>query len=92
MPITAKQRHQLLVADRTRSGGWITAVVEHLLTADPAVTLLDVKAAFRDAGAQAYVIGGDPFEIVLGVSAWRAALERCGVTAAKNWAALADRR
>ena len=49
--ITPKQRHKILLADQTRDAAWITAAIEHLLAADPTVTLLDIEIAFRDGGA-----------------------------------------
>ena len=56
MPLTPKQRHQLLLADRFRDASWITAAIEHLLAANSTVTLLEIEMAFRDAGCATYPI------------------------------------
>ena len=70
-------------------------MVEHMLAADPAITLLDVEAAFRDAAAHSYLIAspGNSFHVVSGdMPAMLAALAAAGVTAEQNQAALAARR
>ena len=58
MPLTPNQRHKLLMADRTHDAGWIAAVIEDLLEANPTVTLLEIEQELRDAGAQTYLIAG----------------------------------
>ena len=91
----AKQRHQLLLADRTRADAWITAVVEHLLAADPTVTLAEVETAFRDAAALSYVIAGrdKTFCVITGgMPAMLAALGEAGRRPEQNRQALTDRR
>jgi hypothetical protein len=92
MPLSLKQRHKLLTADRTHDAGWIAAVIENLLAADPTVTLAEVEAAFRDGFAQSYLIAGPgkTFQVVTGgIAAWRNALNAAGVTAEANSATLA---
>ena len=90
MPLDPKQRHKLLMADRTGDAAWITAAIEHLV-ADPTVTLDEIEGALRDAAGSAYVIGtADRFEVVIGMPAWLAALAEARVTAAENRAALGD--
>jgi hypothetical protein len=86
-----KQRHKLLLADRTRDAGWITAVVKNLLAADPTVTLAEVEAAFRDAASSTYLIAGDPFEVVIGMPGMLAAVAAAGRSIEGNRAALADK-
>jgi hypothetical protein len=89
--ITSKQRHKLLMADRTGDAAWITAAIEHLVAADPTVTLDEIEGVLRDAAGSAYVIGtADRFEVVIGMPAWLAALAEARVTAAENRAALGD--
>ena len=89
--ITSKQRHKLLMADRTGDAAWITAAIEHLVAADSTVTLDEIEGALRDAAGSAYVIGtADRFEVVIGMPAWLAALAEARVTAAENRAALED--
>ena len=91
MPLDPKQRHKLLMADRTRDAAWITAAIEHLVAADPTVTLDEIEGALRDAAGSAYVIGtADRFEVVIGMPAWLAALAEARVTAAESRAALQD--
>src|SRR5205814_2301594 len=89
MPLDSKQRHKLLMADRTGDGAWITAAIEHLVAADPAVTLDEIEGALRDAAGSAYLVAGaNRFEVVIGMPAWLAALAEAGVTAGENRTAL----
>ena len=89
--ITPKQRRKILLADQTRDAAWITAAIEHLLAADPTVTLLDIEIAFRDGGAYSYVIAGQGkmVQVVLGMKDWLAALKAAGLSPDANRAALA---
>ena len=89
--ITARQRHQLLLADRTRDAGWISAAIEHVLASDPSVTLLDIELALRDGGAYSYVIAcqGKMVQVVLGMKDWLAAIKAAGLSPDANRAALA---
>jgi hypothetical protein len=95
MPLDPKQRHKVLMADRTRDAAWITAVIENVLTADPTVTLAEVETAFRDAGGSAYVVARRDmptgFTIAIGMPAWRSALDRAGLSVQANRDALAGR-
>jgi hypothetical protein len=90
MPLDPKQRHRLLMADRTADPAWISAVIEHLIAADPTVALAEVEGALRDAAAHSYVIGGPgKFSVVIGMPAMLAAIAAAGITAAANRAMLA---
>jgi hypothetical protein len=80
MPLTADERRVLLLADRSRDAGKISAAVALVLAANPSATLFEVEAAFRDGAAHSYVIVGAPFEIVIGKQAWIAALGRVGLS------------
>ena len=92
MLLDPKQRHKLLMADRTGDAGWVTAVIEKLLTADPTVTLDEIEDALRAAAGTAYLVGtAKGFEVVIGFTAWRDVLAEAGVTAEANRQALADR-
>ena len=82
--ISAAGRHVLLVADRTRDPAVVAAMVESVMAENPAVTLIDIETAFRDGAAQSYIIAGDPFEIVIGMPAWRAALDELGIEPEDN--------
>lgn len=70
--ITAKQRHALLVADRTRNAEVIRGVIDTVREENPACTLLDCEMCFRDAAAQTYLVMGEEgkLHIVFGVQAW----------------------
>ena len=55
MPLTPKQRHKLLMADRTGDAAWIAVVIEDLLAANPDTTLPEIDYELRSAAAQAYL-------------------------------------
>jgi hypothetical protein len=88
--LTAKQRHRLLMADRTHDAGWVAAVIENMLAADPTLILTEVEAALRDAAAHSYVIGDvGKFRIVIGMPAMLAAADAAGGSIEQNRTALA---
>ena len=88
--ITAKQRHQLEVADRTRDIDVIGIIVDDMLVEHPEVTPLDIETALRDATAQTYLIVNEgEISVVLGMQSWLNTLEQHGVTPEQNRAALA---
>ena len=88
MPLDPKQRHKLLLADRTGDAAWITAAIEQLLATDPDVDLLET--VFREAAAKSYLVATDTgFCIVIGVQAWIAELDAAGLTPEQNRQALA---
>ena len=91
MPLSLQHRHAVLLAVRTRDVRTITTVVTEVLAANPETTPLDIETALRAAHGQAYLVANSTaarFEIVLGMSAWDAALADAGVTVEQNWAAL----
>ena len=91
MPLDPKQRHTLLMADRTGDPAWIAAAIEKLLASDPDVDLFEIEAALREAAARSYLIAdGAGFLIVIGVQVWVAELERLGRTPEQNRQLLAD--
>jgi hypothetical protein len=96
MPLTPKQRHKLLMADRTHDADWIAAVIEdYLFEANPEMTLLEIDQELRDAGAQSYLIAAGPrkFRVVTtGRLAMLWAVAAAGMTAEQNRAALAGMR
>jgi hypothetical protein len=88
--ITAKQRHQLEVADRTRDIDVIGIIVDDMLVEHPEVTPIDIETSLRDAAAQTYLIVNDgEISVVLGMQSWLTTLEQLGVTPDENRAALA---
>ena len=89
--ITSKRRHKLLMADRTGDAAWITAAIEHLVAADPTVTLDEIEGALRDAAGSAYLVADERFEVVIGMPAMLAAVAAVGMTPLENRVALAGK-
>jgi hypothetical protein len=93
MPLTPKQRHKLLMADRTRDAAWIAVVIEDLLAANPDTTLPEIDYELRSAAAQAYLVAipgtAAGFKVVLGELAFRRRVSAAGMTGEQNRAALA---
>ena len=91
MPLSPKQRHKLLMADRTRDAAWITTVIEELIEANPDTTLIEVEREFRDAGSQTYLVARPgKFQVVTGgklAMLW--AVGAAGMTVEQNRTALA---
>jgi hypothetical protein len=86
--ITAEQRRQLLVADRSGDGKVVAEMVQIVLAAG--VTPLEAELALRDGAAHFYLIAGDEkIAVVRGMTAWLKALQRSGMTSEQNLAALA---
>ena len=83
------QVHRLLVAERSRDIGVITAAVNDVLATSPEVSPLDIERVFRDAGAPVYLIGKPELTIVIGLPARRSALDRLGMSPQDNRYALA---
>ena len=83
--ITARQRHMLEVADRTRDVEVISKIVEAVI--DEGATPIEVEEAFRDCAAQSYLIA-EPFQIVLGIREMLDVVNRDGITPDENRAAL----
>ena len=89
--LSLQHRHAVPLADRTRDVRTITTVVTEVLAANPETTPLDIETAPRAAAGQAYLVANSTtagFKIVLGMSAWQAALAVAGVTVEQSWAAL----
>ena len=78
-----KQRHKLLTADRTKDASWVRAAIEHMMSADPDVTLDEIEDVLRAAAGTAYLIGtAKGFEVAIGFAASRRALDRLGMSLA----------
>jgi hypothetical protein len=84
------QVHRLLVAERSRDIGVITAAVNDVLATSPEVSPLDIEMVFRDAGSPVYLISKHELTIVISMPAWRSALDRLGMSPQENRYALAD--
>ena len=89
MPLSLTQHHKLLIAERTRDIATITEAISAVLAANPDTNLLDVEEAFRDAGSPVYLIAKPELTIVIGMPAWRSALDRVGMSPEANRQALA---
>ena len=86
------QRRRLLVADRSRNAGDVTAAITEVLAANPDADLFDVEITFRDAGAHSYLIAGaNTYSIVISRQAMLAAVTEAGMTVKQNRAALAGK-
>jgi len=89
MPLSVQHRHALLLADRTGDVGTITTIVTEVLAANPETTPIEIETAFRDAGAQSYLIAGERQSIVRGMPTMLLTLAEAGVTPEQNRVALA---
>jgi len=85
MPLDPKQRHRLLMADRTGDVGWITATINQMLADNPEIDLLEIEMVLRAAAGSAFVIATtEGFEVIVGMKAWVAALDAFGRTPELN--------
>ena len=85
-----KQRHKLLTADRTKDVSWVRAAIEHMMAADPDISLDEIEDVLRAAAGTAYLIGtAKGFEVAIGFAASRRALAEAGMTVKQNRLALA---
>ena len=91
--ISAKQRHRLLSADRSRDPATIAAAVRDVLAASPDLTAGDCEQALRDGACHAFLLAAEGgFEVVVGFARLADKLAAAGSTPAKNRAALAALR
>jgi hypothetical protein len=89
MTVTARHRHMLLVADRTRKIDVIAAIVDVVMS--EGATAAEVEQAFRDGSAQSYLIANDDkLSIVLGIKEMLAAVGEANMTPDQNRQALAS--
>jgi hypothetical protein len=95
MPLSPKQRHKLLMADRTHDAAWIAVVIEDLLAGNPDTSLPEIDYELRSAAAQAYLVAvrdtAAGFEVVLGEFTFPRRLAATRMTAEQNRAALAGK-
>ena len=86
-----RQRHQLLLADRTRDPEAVTAVIAGMRNKDRGPTLAEIEDALRAGAGVSYLIRtAEGFEVVVGFAASRRALAEAGVTAEQNRQLLAS--
>jgi hypothetical protein len=85
MPLDPKQRHRLLMADKTGDVGWITATINQMLADNPETNLLEIEMVFRAGASSAFVIATtEGFEVIVGMKAWVTALDAFGRTPEVN--------
>ena len=92
MALSLDQHHALLIAERSRDVDVITAIVAKVLAANPNATPLDIEMAFREGGSHVYLIAGSELSVAIGAPAWRAELDRAGLSPETNRIALAATR
>ena len=92
MPLDPKQRHRLLIADRTRDPDAVTAVIAALRNENRGPTFVEIEDALRAAAGVSYLIStAEGFEVVIGFAASRRALAKAAMTPEQNRAALAGK-
>ena len=89
MPLALAQVRDLLVAERSRDPATIAAAISAVMATNTETNLLEVDEVFRDSGSPVYLIAKPELTIVIGMPAWRAALDRLGMSAEMNRQALA---
>jgi hypothetical protein len=89
MPLALDQAHALLIAERSRDATKITEAISAVLAANSETNLLEIEEVFRDAGSSVYLIAEPELTIVIGMSAWRSALDRLGMSPQESRYALA---
>jgi hypothetical protein len=85
--ISARHRHMLEVADRTRDVDVIGAIVDGVI--EEGVSAFEIEQAFRDCGAQSYLIA-EPFSVVLGIKEMLDVINEQGITPDENRARLKE--
>ena len=56
MPLTGRQRRDLLRIERSRDAAAITAAINQVLADNPTADLLDIEMAFRAAACASYLV------------------------------------
>jgi hypothetical protein len=93
MPLTGRQRRDLLRIERSRDADAIIAAINQVLAGNPTADLLDIEMVFRAAACASYLVAdGAGSRVVIGMQAWVAELDRLGRTPEQNRQALADVR
>jgi len=86
------QVRTLLIAERSRDVAVLTEAVDAVLATSPEVSPLDIEMVFRDAGSPVYLMAKPKLTIVIGMPAWRSALDRLGMSPQENRYALVGTR
>ena len=89
MPLTPRQRRDLLRIERSRNATAIADAIKWALADNPTASLAEIEMMFRAAAGTAYIVAGEPFTVVVGFANWHSALGRLGMTAEMNRAVLA---
>jgi predicted PhzF superfamily epimerase YddE/YHI9 len=94
MPISVEKRRDLLKAERSHNDETIAAAINEAIEASaPDATFLDAEMAFRDAGAQTFLVAVNDHgtvKICHSVTDMLAELDKAGRTPAQNRKALAE--
>ena len=89
MALALDQAHVLLIAERSRHAATIAEAIEAVLAMSPETNLLEVEEVFRHAGSPVYLIAQPELTIVIGMPAWRRALDCLGMSPQESRFALA---
>ena len=77
--------------ERSRAAAAITAAINQVLAGNPTADLLDIEMTFRAAACASYLVAtAEGFEVIIGVQAWVAELDRLDRTPEQNRQLLAD--
>ena len=80
MPLALDQAHALLIAERSRDATKITEAISAVLVANSETNLLEIEEVLRNTSSSVYLIAEPELTIVIGMSAWRSALDRLGMS------------
>lgn len=94
MPLSRRQKQQLLLADRGYDASAVMAAIAALTRENDTATLLDCEMALRDAAAWSFLVAvpGAEFEVLGGTLAMCGRLAGLGVTLEQNRERLAAAR
>ena len=84
MPLALDQAHALLIAERSRDAATIIEAIEAVLAMSSETNLFEIDQVFRDAGSPVYLIAKPELTIVIGMPAWRRALDCLGMSPQEN--------
>ena len=73
------------MADRTKDASWVRGSIEHLMAANPDMSLDEIEDVLRAGAGTAYLIAtAEGFEVAIGFAASRRALAEAGRTPEQN--------
>jgi hypothetical protein len=85
--LTPKQKHALLLADRTKDLRIVVDAINEVMAENPNASYLDVEMTFRDAAAQTYLVVNNENKMIIlfGISKWLETLAELELDAGENW-------